>query len=109
MIADVLAEFLSLAEAAMIQLTRLNNARLAVNCDLIKYVEEAPDTVITLVSGEKLVVRETTEQVIERVRQFRRSILASTPQAPSTAPPENCDPTLSHRTDQLRTGESRRG
>ncbi len=29
----------------MIQLTRLNNARLAVNCDLIKYVEEAPDTV----------------------------------------------------------------
>ncbi len=60
----------------MIQLTRLNNARLAVNCDLIKYVEEAPDTVLTLVSGEKLVVRETTEQVIDRVRQFRRSILA---------------------------------
>jgi flagellar protein FlbD len=62
----------------MIQLTRLNNARLAVNCDLIKYVEEAPDTVLTLVSGEKLVVRETTEQVIERVRAFRRSILAHT-------------------------------
>jgi flagellar protein FlbD len=60
----------------MIQLTRLNNARLAVNCDLIKYVEEAPDTVLTLVSGEKLVVRETTEQVIEQVRAFRRSILA---------------------------------
>ena len=52
----------------MIQLTRLNNARLAVNCDLIKYVEEAPDTVLTLLNGEKLVVRETTEQVIERVR-----------------------------------------
>lgn len=60
----------------MIQLTRLNNARLAVNCDLIKYVEEAPDTVITLLNGEKLVVRETTEQVIERVRDFRRSILS---------------------------------
>ncbi len=109
MIADVLAEFLSLAEAAMIQLTRLNNARLAVNCDLIKYVEEAPDTVITLVSGEKLVVRETTEQVIERVRQFRRSILTSTPQPPSTAPPENCAAPSSRRTDQFRTGESHRG
>ena len=60
----------------MIQLTRLNNARLAVNCDLIKYVEEAPDTVLTLISGEKLVVRETAEQVIEQVRLFRRSILA---------------------------------
>ena len=59
----------------MIQLTRLNNTRLAVNSDLIKYVEEAPDTVITLLSGEKLVVRETTEQVIERVRDFRRSVL----------------------------------
>lgn len=58
----------------MIQLTRLNNARLALNCDLIKYVEAAPDTVITLLNGEKLVVRESTEQVIERVREFRRSV-----------------------------------
>jgi flagellar protein FlbD len=62
----------------MIQLTRLNNSRLAVNCDLIKYVEQSPDTVITLVSGDKLLVRETTEQVIERVRDFRRSILTGT-------------------------------
>jgi uncharacterized protein YlzI (FlbEa/FlbD family) len=58
----------------VILLTRLNNTRLAVNCDLIKYVEEAPDTVITLIHGEKLVVRETTAEVIERVRDFRRSI-----------------------------------
>jgi len=68
----------------MIQLTRLNNARLAVNCDLIKYVEEAPDTVLTLLNGEKLVVRETTEQVIERVRDFRRSVLIA---GPGTASP----------------------
>ena len=58
----------------MIQLTRLNNARLALNCDLIKYVEAAPDTVITLLNGEKLVVRESAEEVIERVREFRRSV-----------------------------------
>ena len=61
----------------MIQLTRLNNVRLAVNCDLIKYVEEAPDTVITLLNGEKLVVRETADQVIERMREFRRSLLVA--------------------------------
>jgi flagellar protein FlbD len=60
----------------MIQLTRLNNARLALNSDLIKYVEEAPDTVITLLNGEKLVVRETTGQVIERVLEFRRAIVS---------------------------------
>jgi flagellar protein FlbD len=59
----------------MIQLNRLNNARLALNSDLIKYVEEAPDTVITLLNGEKLVVRETTGQVIERVLEFRRAVM----------------------------------
>jgi flagellar protein FlbD len=65
----------------MIQLTRLNNSRLALNCDLIKYVEESPDTVITLLSGEKLVVRESTGEVIERVRDFRRSVLTACEQA----------------------------
>ena len=61
----------------MIQLTRLNNSRLAVNSDLIKFVEAAPDTVLTLVTGEKVVVRESTSEVIARVREFRRSILCS--------------------------------
>ncbi len=69
----------------MIQLTRLNNTRLAVNCDLIKYVEQAPDTVITLLNGEKLVVRETTAQVIDCVRQFRRSVLSGTSDVPPPA------------------------
>ena len=59
----------------MIQLTRLNNQPLAVNSDLIKFVEQAPDTVITLVTGEKLVVRESAEEVIERIVEFRRSVL----------------------------------
>lgn len=72
----------------MIQLTRLNSTRLALNSDLIKYVEEAPDTVITLLNGEKLVVRETTEQVIERVRDFRRSVLIAGPGASSLSTAE---------------------
>jgi flagellar protein FlbD len=59
----------------MIQLTRLNQSRLALNSDLIKFVEAAPDTVLTLVTGEKVVVRETVAEVIERVREFRCSIL----------------------------------
>jgi flagellar protein FlbD len=60
----------------MIQLTRLNNQPLMVNSDLIKYVERAPDTVLTLVTGEKIIVRETPEQVLERIVTFRRAILA---------------------------------
>ncbi len=59
----------------MIQLTRLNNHPLVVNSDLIKFVEQAPDTVITLLSGEKIVVRESAQEVLERVVQFRRSVL----------------------------------
>lgn len=59
----------------MIHLTRLNNHPLAVNSDLIKFVEQAPDTVLTLVNGEKIVVRESAEEVLERVVSFRRSVL----------------------------------
>ena len=59
----------------MVQLTRLNGHPLALNSDLIKFVEQAPDTVITLVTGEKIVVKESAEDVLERVLQFRRSVL----------------------------------
>jgi len=58
----------------MIHLTRLNNQALVVNCDLIKYVEKAPDTVITLLTGDKLVVLESVDEVLERVVKFRLSI-----------------------------------
>lgn len=59
---------------SMIWLTRLNNRALMVNSDLIKFAENSPDTVITLITGEKLIVKETIETVVERVVQFRRSI-----------------------------------
>jgi flagellar protein FlbD len=76
----------------MIQLTRLNNTRLAVNSDLIKYVEQAPDTVITLLSGEKLVVRESAEEIIERVRDFRRSIVSLTEMTSPLPSASGCRP-----------------
>lgn len=59
----------------MIQLTRLNNHPLTVNSDLIKFVEQAPDTVITLINGEKILVLETAGEVLRRVVDFRRSVL----------------------------------
>ncbi|MGA9527471.1 MAG: flagellar FlbD family protein [Terriglobales bacterium] len=59
----------------MIQLTRLNNQSFAVNSDLIKFIEKAPDTVMTLTSGEKIVVLETPEIVIDKVIAFRRALL----------------------------------
>ncbi len=62
---------------AMIWLTRLNNRPLVVNSDLIKFIENAPDTVITLVSGEKIVVLETAEEVINRIVDYRRRLRQS--------------------------------
>jgi len=59
----------------MIQLTRLNNSPLVVNSDLIKFVEQSPDTVITLINGEKILVRESAETVLERIVHFRRAVL----------------------------------
>jgi len=47
-----------------------------VNSDLIKFIEKAPDTVLTLVSGEKVVVLESCEQVLEKIVEFRRTILS---------------------------------
>lgn len=59
----------------MIQLTRLNNKPLFVNADLIKFVEQSPDTLVTLISGEKLVVLETAEEICDRFVAFRRAVL----------------------------------
>jgi flagellar protein FlbD len=63
----------------MIRLTRLNNQGLTVNSDLIKFVEQSPDTLITLVTGEKIVVRESVEEVLGRLIEFRRSVLQGLP------------------------------
>jgi flagellar protein FlbD len=58
----------------MVHLTRLNNQPLVLNADLIKFIETSPDTVITLITGEKLVVRETVEEVLKRVEQFQQKV-----------------------------------
>jgi flagellar protein FlbD len=59
----------------MIRLTRLNNQVLTINSDFIKFVEQSPDTLITLMSGEKLVVLETPAEVLARIVEFRRLVL----------------------------------
>jgi flagellar protein FlbD len=60
----------------MIYVTRLNHTSVVLNCDLIECVETTPDTVITLTTGQKLMVRETAEEIIARVVRYRRSIAA---------------------------------
>ncbi|MBO8159356.1 flagellar FlbD family protein [Thermosyntropha sp.] len=57
----------------MIYLTRLNGEKIAVNIDLIEFMEETPDTVVTLTTGRKFVVRETMENIREEVIKFKKA------------------------------------
>jgi flagellar protein FlbD len=75
----------------MIELTRLNGNCLMVSCELIKYAEASPDTVLTLITGEKLVVLESCAEVQRRTLQYRAEVLrqawpeAATPLSAKTA------------------------
>jgi len=60
----------------MILLTRINHSVLVLNSDLIETIETAPDTVVSLVTGQKLIVLESPEEIVERVIQFRRAVVA---------------------------------
>ena len=60
----------------MIQVTRLNGNPMVLNSDLIKTAEASPDTMVALINGEKLIVRETCDEVMERVLAYRARLLA---------------------------------
>src|SRR3712207_8873006 len=62
---------------AVIRVTRLNGERFALNPDLIERVEGHPDTVAFLVDGTKYVVRESVDEVLQEIREYRASILAT--------------------------------
>lgn len=56
----------------MILLSKLNGEEFILNCDLIEMIMENPDTTILLTNGKHLIVRESKEEVVERVAAFRR-------------------------------------
>jgi flagellar protein FlbD len=61
----------------MIELTRLNGKSIVLNSDLIKTAEASPDTMLTLVNGEKLIVREELGEVVDRTLAYRARLLAA--------------------------------
>jgi flagellar protein FlbD len=61
----------------VIRVTRLNGERFALNPDLIERVEAHPDTVAFLVDGTKYVVRESVDEVLTEIREYRAGILAT--------------------------------
>ncbi|MBI4230908.1 MAG: flagellar FlbD family protein [Planctomycetes bacterium] len=60
----------------MIRLTRLNGKEFVVNAEMIQFIESTPDTVVTLVNNEKVVVREEVQEVVDRAIRYGRSLRA---------------------------------
>jgi len=58
----------------MIAVTRLNGSPVIVNAELIKLVEATPDTMITLVNGERMLVTESVKEIVKRAIDYGRSI-----------------------------------
>ena len=57
----------------MIKLTRLNQSEVVVNVEMIEFVEETPDTLISLISGKKVLVTEPVDLVVNRVIEYTKT------------------------------------
>jgi flagellar protein FlbD len=75
----------------MIQVTRLNNSVLLVNADNIQSVEANPDTVITFVNRDRIIVKERADEVSQRIVQYRR-VLRQATSCEDAAPPDGLRP-----------------
>ncbi|MGB9626280.1 MAG: flagellar FlbD family protein [Phycisphaerae bacterium] len=58
----------------MIQLTRLNGKVFVLNAELIRTIEERPDTTVTLVNGDTLIVKEAMDEVVRRAVEYARAV-----------------------------------
>ena len=59
----------------MINLTRLNDSKIVINSDLIEFVEAIPDTIVTFTTGQKIMVKESVEDVVHKIKEYKRDIL----------------------------------
>jgi flagellar protein FlbD len=60
----------------MIELTKLHNEKIVINADLIEFVESTPDTLISTTTGKKIMVKESVQEVIDRVVAYRQKVAA---------------------------------
>lgn len=75
----------------MILVTRLNDSEIVVNCDHILTIEHTPDTVLTLTTGARVLVKESVEEVVNRIVAFRRRISSGPRVLRLATSPENME------------------
>jgi flagellar protein FlbD len=79
----------------VIKLTRLNNHTVAINPDHIGWVDATPDTTLCLIAGEKIIVRETVDELIALVVEYRRRVRMTEPCVDPLGPLEGDPPRIS--------------
>ncbi len=67
----------------MIKITRLNGSTLVVNSDMIEFLEATPDTIITLTTGRKVIAKESVNELIDKVVEYKRRFLQIIPEVKS--------------------------
>ena len=60
----------------MIEVTKINDQKVLINPDLIEFVQETPDTVISFTTGRKIIVKESRQEVKNLVKLYRKEIFA---------------------------------
>ncbi len=60
----------------MINVTKMSNINITVNCDLIETIEETPDTVITLTTGKKILVKESRQEIVNLVKLYKKELFS---------------------------------
>ena len=61
----------------MVTITKINDVEMVINCDLIELIESTPDTTITMTTGRKVIAKESVEEVIERIAEYKKRLLGN--------------------------------
>lgn len=61
----------------MLEVTRLNGKKVVINCDLIEYIDANPDTTISLTTGNKFVVKEGLNEVVNRIVKYKKEVFSN--------------------------------
>jgi flagellar protein FlbD len=59
----------------MVAVTRLDGSTIMLNVDLIVTIERTPDTLVSLTTGDRLILRETQDEIVERITQYKSEVL----------------------------------
>lgn len=65
----------------MVTLTRLNDRQIVVNAEMIRTIESTPDTTLTMTSGDRMIVKETVDEVVSRVIEYGRHLRGVLPRS----------------------------